>query len=164
MNKNHTYSLIDFMPLITLFSLIIFITLTHQWYYGWQLMNAMRIMMASFFLIFGGFKLINLSGFAQAYNMYDLIAQKWYWYGYLYPFLEIGLGMLYLLNLYPLATNISTLVLMLISAAGVFNELQKGRQITCACLGTVFKIPMTYVTLAEDLIMAIMAFFMLLFT
>jgi hypothetical protein len=50
---------------------------------------------------------------------------------------------------------------MLVSAAGVARELWKGREIMCACLGVVFKIPMTYVTLLEDLLMAAMAGFML---
>jgi hypothetical protein len=50
---------------------------------------------------------------------------------------------------------------MLISALGVANELRKKQTIMCACLGTVFKIPMTYVTLFEDLLMASMALYML---
>jgi len=151
------YKFKDFIPLITLFSIIALITLAHQLYYGWNGMEGMRIIMASFFLIFGFFKVINLAGFAEAYSMYDLIAQRWYGYGYLYPFLELALGGAYLLNWYPFATNSVTLVLMLLSAAGVFVELSKGKTIVCACLGTVFKIPMTYVTLGEDLIMAVMA-------
>ena len=62
----------------------------------------------------------------------------------------------------PTLTNWITLVLMLMSAVGVFNELRKGKEIVCACLGTLFKIPMTYVTLVEDLLMAAMAAWMLL--
>jgi Methylamine utilisation protein MauE len=152
----------DFLPLIVIFSFIVSITLIHQSYYGWSFEGAMRILMASFFLIFGFFKIINLRGFAEAYSIYDLIARRYFWYGYVYPFLEIGLGLAYFFTWNLFAMNIFALVLMLISAAGVFNELQKGKQITCACLGTVFKIPMTYVTLAEDLIMAVMAFIMLI--
>lgn len=156
------YKVRDFLPLILIFSLIISVTLIHQIYYGWSLDSAMRISMAAFFLIFGSFKIINLAGFAEAYSMYDLIAKRFSWYGYLYPFLELALGLAYLLNWNMVATNICTIVLMLVSAVGVFNELRKGKQITCACLGALFKIPMTYVTLAEDLIMAVMAFAMLL--
>ena len=156
------YTLRDFLPLIIIFSLIVSITLLHQLYYGWCIEEAMRISMASFFLIFGFFKIINLNGFAEAYSMYDLIAKRFFWYGYVYPFLELILGIAYLVTWNLYATNIFTLILMLVSAAGVFNELRKGKQITCACLGAVFKIPMTYVTLAEDLIMAAMAFMMLI--
>lgn len=156
-----SYTLGDFLPLITIFAVIISITIAHQLYYGFHLEEAMRIFMASFFLIFGSLKVINLSGFAQAYSMYDLITKKIYWYGYVYPFLELGLGIAYFLQWHLFAVNIFTLILMLVSAAGVFNELRKGKHITCACLGALFKIPMTYVTLLEDLLMAGMAVAML---
>lgn len=155
------YSFNDFLPFIIIGSIISIITITHQWYYGWHMHDAMRIFMASFFLIFGSFKIINLPRFVQAYAQYDLLTKRWKWYGYLYPFLELGLGFAYLFswNLYTI--NILTLTIMVISAAGVFNELRKGRIIPCACLGDVFRLPMTYVTLAEDLLMATMALIML---
>jgi len=154
---NLTYSFKDFIPLILLFTLIGAITLFQQWWCGWNLKEAMRIIMASFFLIFGFFKVVNLTGFVQAYGMYDLIAKQFTWYAYLYPFMELALGCAYLFKWRLPFINWITLVLMLVSAAGVFNELRKGQHIVCACLGTVFKVPMTYVTLVEDLIMAVMA-------
>lgn len=160
--KNKRYKFSDFLPLIVIFSIILSLTLIYQLYYGFSFDSAMRIFMALFFLIFGAFKVAKLREFAQAYSTYDLIAKKFLLYGYVYPFLELGLGLSYLLKINPFLTNISTLVLMLISAVGVFIELQKGKMIVCACLGTVFKIPMTYVTLSEDLIMALMALIMLL--
>ncbi len=156
-DTRYTLSLKDFLPLVIIFSLIGLITIVHQLYFGWNFHDAMRILMATFFLVFGFFKVINLNGFAKAYGTYDLIAKKYPWYGYLYPFFELGLGFAYLFKLYLPVTNFLTLILMLVSAAGVFNELRKGSHIVCACLGAVFKIPMTYVTLTEDLLMALMA-------
>jgi len=160
--ENKRYTLRNFYPLIAIFSLIIAITVALQIYSGWNVKEAMRIFMSSFFLIFGFFKVINLQGFAKAYAMYDLIAKQYLWYGYIYPFFELGLGIAYLFNWYPVMTNIATFFFMVISAAGVFNELRQKRHIVCGCLGTVFKLPMTYVTLTEDLLMAIMALAMLL--
>lgn len=158
--KISRYTLNDFLPLITLFSLIALVTIFHQLVYGWNLKEGMRITMAAFFLIFGSFKIINLSGFAQAYSMYDLLAKRFLWYGYSYPFIEVGLGCAYLFSWQLSVVSGITVVLMTFSAAGVFNELRKGHTIICACLGAVFKIPMTYVTLIEDLLMAAMAFAM----
>jgi len=152
-----TYSFKDFIPLISLFTLIGAITLFQQWWCGWNAKEAMRVIMASFFLIFGFFKVINLSGFVQAYSMYDLVVKQFAWYAYLYPFIELALGCAYLFKWQLPLINWVTLVLMIVSAAGVFNELRKGHQVVCACLGAVFKVPMTYVTLVEDLIMAAMA-------
>ncbi len=160
-NESRGYTFKDFLPLILIFSLIILLTILHQLYFGWHFREAIRIFMASFFLIFGFFKIINLHEFVNAYATYDLITKKYFWYGYFYPFFELGLGLAYLFKFNLLLTNILTLILMLVSAAGVFNVLRKGNHIACVCLGNVFKIPMTYVTLAEDLLMALMTLFML---
>jgi len=161
-HQEATYVFKDFLPLIIIASLILALTAMHQLYYGFNGMQAMRIFMALFFLIFGSFKIINLQAFAKAYAEYDIIAKQFFGYGYLYPFLELGLGIAYFMNWTPVTTNIITLTIMLISAWGVFMELRKGRTIVCACLGTVFKLPMTWVTLSEDLIMALMALIMLM--
>lgn len=156
------YSLKNFLPLITIFALIIMTTLikahvTHTF----DLRSLMNDFMGFFFVIFGLFKIINLSKFVEAYSMYDLIAQKSTLYAYLYPFIELALGILYLLRWYPIITHVVTLIVMLVSALGVALQLRKHEQIMCACLGALFKIPMTYVTLFEDLLMALMALLML---
>lgn len=156
------YSLKNFLPLIIIAAAIIVLTALHQWYYGFDGMTAMRIFMAFFFLVFGFFKIINLKAFAKAYAEYDVIAKRFYAYGYIYPFIELGLGVAYLTNFMPTLTNLITLIVMLISAWGVFVELRKGRTIVCACLGVVFKLPMTWVTLVEDVLMALMALAMLI--
>lgn len=155
------YRLKDFLPLIVIFSLIISFTAIRQWYFGFGIANAMYDFMAAFFLIFGFFKIINLAGFAEAYSTYDIVAQRFFAYGYIYPFIEIILGLCYLLRYQLTLANWVTLLLMIISSIGVAIELRKQKEITCACLGAVFKIPMTYVTLAEDVIMGLMALIML---
>ena len=125
----------------------------HEW---------MSDFMAGFFLVFSFFKLLNLSGFVQAYRGYDLIAAKSAAYAWAYPFIELALGVAYLTRWQPQVTHWATLAVMLISAAGVLNALRKRQLIECACLGTVFKLPMSKVTLIEDLSMAAMAGVMLI--
>jgi len=159
MANSYTYK--DFIPLGFIFLLITIFTFIRQFYSGFDLMIAMQDFMAGFFIIFSLFKIINIKGFAEAYSMYDIIAKRFFMYGYLYPFIELGLGIAYLMQWFPLAINILTVILMLISSIGVAQELMKKRVIPCACLGVVFKIPMTYVTLLEDLLMAVMALIMI---
>jgi hypothetical protein len=156
------YKLRDFVPLIVIFSLILLFTILRQFYMGFHMISAMRDFMGSFFIVFGAFKVFNLRGFATAYQTYDLLAKRVALYAYLYPFLELALGVSYFVGWNPFVTNLATVVLMSFSALGVFNELRKGNEFMCACLGVVFKIPMTYVTLLEDLLMAVMALIMLL--
>ena len=122
----------------------------------------MNHFMAGFFIVFGFFKLLDLRGFANMYGTYDLVAKAvppWAW---IYPFVEVALGAMYLLDWMPITTNVVTLILMLIGAAGVATALMNKRQIRCACLGSVLNLPMTTVTLVEDLGMAAMAAAMLI--
>lgn len=127
----------------------------------WSAMFAMRVFMGLFFVAFSFFKLLDLSGFAQAYSSYDLIAERWLGYGYVYPFIELALGVAYLLGILPVVTNLATLIVMLIGTAGVVRAVVKGRDIQCGCLGTMFDLPMSTVTIVEDVAMAGMAAVML---
>jgi cation transport ATPase len=124
-------------------------------------MVMMRHFMAGFFIVFGFFKLLDPPGFVSAYRGYDLLARRSAAWAWSYPFVEVALGAAYLLNLWPIIVNSITLVLMLIGAAGVLKALLDKRAIRCACLGTALNLPMTKVTLVEDLTMAAMAAVML---
>jgi hypothetical protein len=117
--------------------------------------------MAGFFLVFSAFKLLDIRGFADAYATYDLLAKRWHGYGYIYPFLELGLGLLYLVPVASLFTHIATIILMGFSSIGVMKALAKKQAIRCACLGTVLNVPMSSITLIEDLAMVVMASAML---
>ena len=117
--------------------------------------------MAGFFIVFSFFKLLNLQGFANSYSMYDIIAEKWKSWGYAYPFVELVLGLLYLTNIAPLATNISTALILGISSVGVIKSNMDKKKIKCACLGDVFNLPMSTVTIVEDLSMVGMSLIML---
>jgi len=127
---------------------------------GW--MPAMSDFMAGFFLVFSFFKLLDLGAFASAYRSYDVVARRWAWYGYAYPFIELALGVAYLVRFVPTLTNVATIVVMGVGSVGVIQTLMGGRKIRCACLGTVFNLPMTTVTVVEDLLMVVMAVGMLL--
>ncbi len=118
--------------------------------------------MAGFFLVFSFFKLLDLRGFADAYRMYDLVARAWRPWGFIYPFVELALGAAYLARWQPNVVNAVTLVLMLVGAVGVLRPLLRRQEIRCACLGTALNLPMTTVTLVEDLAMAAMGAAMLL--
>lgn len=118
--------------------------------------------MAGFFLVFSFFKFLNLKGFAEAYASYDLLAKRWPAYGYIYPFLELGLGLCYLFRINLAETLVFTIVLMGYSSLGVIKAVLSKRQIRCACLGTTLNLPMSTITIVEDIGMVLMAFFMLL--
>ena len=127
-----------------------------------HLMQAMNIFMAGFFLTFSFFKMLDLKGFAESYSMYDIVAKKIKAWGYVYAFVELALGIAYATNFQPLVTNLVTFVVMAISIIGVLQSVLNKRKIQCACLGAVFDLPMSTVTIIEDALMIVMSGIMLI--
>jgi hypothetical protein len=124
-------------------------------------MRAMNHFMAGFFLVFSFFKLLDVRAFADAYRTYDVVAAKWPVWGFVYPFVELALGLMYLAHAVPVVTNAVTLAVMGVSTVGVLKAVLAKRKIRCACLGTVWNLPMSRVTLIEDGLMLVMAAAML---
>lgn len=122
----------------------------------------MRHFMAGFFLTFSFFKMLNLEGFKNSYQMYDIIARKFPNWGYIYAFTELGLGIAFLLNFNPIITNSVTFIVMSVSIIGVLQTVLNKKTIQCACLGDVFNLPMSTITIIEDGLMIAMSLGMLL--
>jgi len=124
---------------------------------GFELPMAMRLFMGGFFVAFSFFKMLDLRGFSDAYRSYDLVAKAWPAYGFVYPFIELGLGLGYLADWQPIWINLTTAVVMGVSLIGVLKGVLSKQSIRCACLGTVFNLPMSTVTIVEDGLMLVMA-------
>lgn len=116
-------------------------------------MQFMQYFMAGFFLTFSFFKLLDVKAFAETYSMYDIVAKRIKAYGFIYPFIELALGIAFLTGFNPFVTNIATLVIMSISIIGVLQSVFNKQKIQCACLGAVFNLPMSTVTIVEDALM-----------
>ena len=160
----HTISWIEtYKPILLIFGYIIVCSLVVQFSNGtFNTMQLMQHFMAGFFLVFSFFKLLNIKGFTQSYAMYDVVAKRFTAWGYIYALIELGLGIAFLINYQPLITNWVTLVVMSISIIGVLQSVLNKKKIQCACLGDVFKLPMSTVTIIEDALMIAMSGFMLL--
>jgi copper chaperone CopZ len=156
-------SAVTYRPLIILLVYLLGVTGSALFAAGaWDTMLAMRLFMGGFFIAFSFFKMLDLRGFADAYRSYDLVARAWPPYGFVYPFIEFALGLAYLAHVSPRMVNIITAVVMAVSLAGVLRAVLSKRVIRCACLGTVFQLPMSTVTIIEDGLMLAMAVIMLI--
>ena len=152
-----------YKPVLLLFAYVFGVSAIASWQsnmINW--MEFMRFFMAGFFLSFSFFKLINLKGFAESYAMYDIVAKRIPVWGYVYAFIELSLGIAFLVNFNPVLTNWITLVVMTISIVGVLQSVLNKRKIQCACLGAVFNLPMSTLTIIEDLLMIAMSAAMLI--
>ncbi|GGI26725.1 heavy-metal-associated domain-containing protein [Pedobacter mendelii] len=151
-----------YKPILLIFGYVTAVSLVVSWQDGGvDFMVFMRIFMAGFFLTFSFFKMLNLKSFAESYAMYDIVAKKFDAWGYIYVFIELGLGLSFALNLLPLVVNWVTLIVMTVSIIGVLESVLNKKKIQCACLGAVFNLPMSTVTIVEDAIMIAMSAAML---
>lgn len=154
-----------YRPLLVLLAYLVVVTLSAA--HPFDVMGAMNLFMGGFFIAFSFFKMLDLRGFADAYRSYDIVAKAIPSYGYVYPFIELTLGLAYVdsSHIVPLPLlNGTTAVLMGVSLIGVLKAVLSKQTIRCACLGTVFNLPMSTVTIVEDGLMIAMAVIGLLMT
>ncbi len=150
--------LATYKPLLLIFLFITGLTfLTALEFGSLNGMIWMQNFMAGFLIVFSFFKLLNLKGFAESYAMYDLLAKRFPAYGFIYPFIELGLGIAYLTGFNMVITNGITIAVMGFSSIGVIQSVLNKKNIRCACLGDVFNLPMSSITIIEDMMMLIMA-------
>lgn len=151
-----------YKPLIAVITSILIISGVLTYLFDPNVMGFMRFFMGTFFLIFGFFKFIDLKGFVDIYVTYDLLAMRSRLWAYIYPFIELTLGIIYITGFATAGIHLFTAILLIFGGIGVWRILQKRQGIQCACLGAVIKLPMSTVTLIEDFGMGIMALIMFL--
>lgn len=152
-----------YKPVLLIFFYITAVTLLIELKNGFNAMHWMNNFMGAFFLTFSFFKLLDVKAFAESYSSYDIIAKHWLGYGYVYAFIELVLGIAFITNFNPLLTNAITLVVMIVSIIGVLQSVLNKRKIKCACLGAVFNLPMSTITIIEDALMIAMSAVSILF-
>ncbi len=154
-------SLSDYWPLISLILVALAAGLAITYSVNGGVMQGMHYFMGFFLSVFALLKLFHPDAFADGFEMYDIIAKRTRTYGYIYPFIELALGLAYLSFIAPTATYIATILVMGIGTIGVVKALREGLDINCPCMGSILDVPLSTVTLTEDIGMAAMAVLML---
>lgn len=152
---------LSYKPIYMIFTYLILVNLVIS-LRSMELINFMPNFMASFFLVFSFFKLLDIKGFADGYSSYDIIAKRFYFYGYIYPFIEFSFGFGYLIIPHNLYFNSAVFLLMLISSIGVIKAKLSKQQFYCACVGTFLNVPLGSIAIIEDLLMTVMSLGMIL--
>jgi hypothetical protein len=80
----------------------------------------------------------------------------------MYPFLETGLGIAFLMSWQLPLILFCTLIILSFTTYGVLQSIINKSSIECACLGTALKLPMTEATLIENGIMIVMSCILIL--
>ena len=107
-------------------------------------------------------KLQDVERFSTMFLNYDLLAQRWVRYGYVYPFVETGAGLLMMAGVLTWLSGPAALFVASVGAISVFKAVYVDkRELKCACVGGESNVPLGFVSLTENLMMIGMAVWML---
>jgi hypothetical protein len=158
----------NYIPLAIIIGLIslttIVLSLRDLQHGNFTITTTISYFMIGFFLVFAGFKMIGLKGFAEGYSSYDLLARRISAYGYVYPFIELFFGLAMILDPTSKPLLLAEIFVMGFSGIGVSIKLMRKEKFQCVCLGTILKVPLTKITVIEDFGMAGLASVMLIFS
>jgi hypothetical protein len=135
--------------------LIIFIvSIVYTFFYhgGADIFYTLRLYFGLLIFIFGILKLKNYLDFTEAHQRYDIISKHFCLYAYIYPFLEIFLGLFLVMNFIPIFTYITLSMILFMRAIGVLYAIAVGNGVEYAYLEGAFKMRISYATLAVDTI------------
>jgi len=149
----------DYLPLLALVVVTVLAASAKHSSYGpdGSMLRWMHDFMGFFLVIFALLKLFDLSGFADGFQKYDLLAGQSRPYALAYPFIELALGLGYLAFWHPVFVYAATVVILGFGALGVIISLSRGLDVKCACMGNSLKVPLSTVALTENLGMVGMA-------
>ncbi len=159
-DKNAT----SYKPVLAIFAAAAFIALAISWVVLGELftVRALEWFIALSMCILAVQKLQDIDSFATMFLGYDLLAQRWVPYSYLYPFGELLAGVLMIAHALTWISIPVALIIGTIGAVSVFHAvyIQK-RELKCACVGGNANVPLGFVSLTENLMMIAMAVWMM---
>ena len=155
---------ITYRPVIALFAVAAFMAVAVTWVSSGTVFTGRTVewFISISMVLLGLQKLKDIEQFATMFLNYDLLAQRWVRYGYVYPFVETGAGLLMMAGVLTWASAPAALIVAGIGAVSVFKAVYiDKRELKCACVGGDSKVPLGFVSLTENLMMIGMAVWML---
>jgi glutaredoxin/uncharacterized membrane protein YphA (DoxX/SURF4 family) len=153
-----------YAPVIALFSVAALMAFAVTWLASGAIFTGRTVewFISISMVLLGLQKLQDVERFATMFLNYDLLAQRWVRYGYVYPFVETGAGLLMMAGVFTWLSAPAALCVASIGAISVFKAVYiDKRELKCACVGGDSKVPLGFVSLTENLMMIGMAIWML---
>lgn len=162
--KTKTADSVTYQPVIALFGVSALLAVAVTWVALDTLITGQTIgwFIAIAMVLLGLQKLQNIEKFSTMFLNYDLLAQRWVRYSYIYPFVETGAGVLMLMGVLTWISAPAALFVAGIGTVSVFKAVYiDKRELKCACVGD-SRVPLGFISLTENLMMVGMAIFMLI--
>ena len=154
----------SYTPVLAVFAVAALIALAIAWLrFGTVLdVSVLPTFIATAMCLLAMLKLQDVEKFSTMFLNYDLLARRWVPYGYIYPFAELGAGVLMLAGALTWVSAPVALFIGTVGAVSVFKAVYVDkRQLKCACVGGSSNVPLGFVSLTENLMMVAMAAWML---
>ena len=155
----------NYLPVIALFSVTFLMAVTAAlgFFVSLSLSIILPLFIAFSMCALAILKLQDLEAFSNQFLGYDLLAQKWVRYAYIYPFAEAFAGICMVGGVLTFIAAPVALFIGSIGAVSVFKAVYiDKRDLKCACVGGNSNVPLGFVSLTENLMMVAMAVWMLL--
>lgn len=155
-----------YQPVIAVFAVTLMFALATVWRVGQSLqwLPVLELFIAFSMSALAILKLRDLYSFSNQFITYDLLAMKWVPYAYIYPFIEALAGVAMITAVPELILTAAPLALFIGTVGGisVFKAVYLDqRELKCACVGGNSNVPLGFISLAENVMMAGMAVWML---
>ena len=154
----------SYVPVLATFAIAGLLTLAVNWLTVLPLLSSVTAerFIAIAMVLLAMLKLQDVDRFATMFLNYDLLARRLPPYGLLYPFLELGAGLLMLTRLLDWLSIPVALFIGGVGALSVFKAVYiDKRELKCACVGGSSTVPLGFVSLTENLMMIAMSVWML---
>jgi glutaredoxin/uncharacterized membrane protein YphA (DoxX/SURF4 family) len=156
-----------YQPVIAIFAVTFGMALTTAWVSleSFDPIRVIELFIALTMCVLGIQKLQDLQAFATGFVKYDLLAQRYVPYAYVYAFIETIAGILMIAGLItwiiaPIVLAVTTLGAISIIKAVYFEK----RSLKCACVGGNSSVPLGFISLSENLGMMALAGWMMVKT
>lgn len=153
-----------YQPVLAIFAVTLPMALTTCWAIEGELsiIRSLELFIAFSMCVLGILKLQDLQSFATGFVQYDLVAQRYVPYSYVYPFIEAGAGILMIAGLFTWVAAPAALLVSTVGAISVFKAVYvEKRDLSCACVGGGSSVPLGFISLTENLMMMTMAIWMM---
>lgn len=158
-NKGTTYK-----PIIAIFATTFLMAISSAWAITGQIdvVRIIELFIAMSMCVLAVQKLRDLEAFSLQFLSYDLLAQKWVKYSYVYPFVEMLAGVAMISGFLTIVSAPAALFIGIVGAISVYKAVYiDKRELKCACVGGDSNVPLGFVSLTENIMMIGMALWML---
>lgn len=156
----HSYK--EYAKLVAIFVFLIISATTMSTLGGINVLEWLRWFMGGFMLFFGSLKLMGVETFIKVFPLYDLIAKRVRPYKYVYPFLQILLGISFFIGSFDYVRELLVVVLSISSLVGIVGIVTKRGAVRFSYLGTIIKLRFSSVVILENIIMLVASILMLI--